>query len=44
MWVFSLWVFGLAFFITLLGIFKKDGSKWKVNMTFGNVCWSKSRL
>ncbi|EME81479.1 uncharacterized protein MYCFIDRAFT_38100 [Pseudocercospora fijiensis CIRAD86] len=42
MWVFSLWVFGLAFFITVLGVFGKDPDrgKWVINMRFGNVCWS----
>lgn len=42
MWVFSLWGFGLAFFITVLGLFKRDSDKgkWDINMTFGNVGWS----
>ncbi|KXT13952.1 hypothetical protein AC579_4200 [Pseudocercospora musae] len=42
MWVFSLWAFGLAFFITVLGVFKRDPDegKWDINMTFGNVGWS----
>ena len=42
MWLFAMWLFGLAFFITVLELLTKKDGKWKVNMTFNNTWWGES--
>lgn len=39
MWVFTFWVFGLAFWINVLEIFVKKEGKWTLNVAFTNVAW-----
>ncbi|EME42150.1 hypothetical protein DOTSEDRAFT_73066 [Dothistroma septosporum NZE10] len=41
MWVFSLWVFGLALLVNLAEFVKRDEhGKWKVNVQFTNTAWA----
>lgn len=39
MWVFTFWVFGLAFWINVVELFVKREGRWTVNVTFTNVAW-----
>ncbi|KAK4497892.1 hypothetical protein PRZ48_010547 [Zasmidium cellare] len=40
MWVFTFWVFGLAFWINVAELFVKKEGRWRVNVTFTNVAWA----
>ncbi|KAF2173553.1 hypothetical protein M409DRAFT_61918 [Zasmidium cellare ATCC 36951] len=42
MWVFTFWVFGLAFWINVaeLLVRREDGKGWRVNVAFTNVAWA----
>ena len=41
MWLFSFWLFGIAFCIFVLGLFSKKDGKWRLNLSFNNTWWSK---
>ena len=41
LWVFALWLFALAFFITIAGVVNKDEGRWRLPMRFNNTWWGK---
>ncbi|KAM3414105.1 Malic acid transport protein [Cercospora zeina] len=40
LWLFSLFVFGVAFLIIMAGLFAKEDGKWRIGMSWNNASWA----
>lgn len=41
LWLFCVFVFGVAFLIIMAGLFEKQDGKWKIGMSWNNASWGK---